>query len=91
MDYQDVGVWMLHGLSAHLGNFKELPNSALCHYNWDWCRMFWSNSGLGEYGLPEEAIGCHWYGGDRLGRMNEWQAGPNSDYWIVKLANSVFP
>lgn len=91
MDYQDVGVWMLHGLSKHLGDFKELPNEALCHYNWDWCPMFWSNGFLEDINLPEEAIGCHWYGGDRLGKQNEWAAGPGSDYWIVRLANSVFP
>lgn len=90
-DYQDIGVWMLHGLSKYLGVVKELSNSALCHYDWNWCEMFWSRAGLDTYALPDEAIGCHWYGGDRLGRQNEWTAGPQSDYWIVRLANSVFP
>lgn len=89
IDYQDLGVWLLKDMAPLMGPVKELPMSALCHYDDLQCETLWDPAQTLD--LPEEAIGVHWYGGHVVSRELEWAAGPGSPYPIVKLAESVFP
>ena len=88
-DYQDLGVWLLKDLCQDMGECKELPMSALCHYNSFSVDPLWHV--LSTLSFPDVAIGCHWYGGHTTSQEFERDTTALSPYPIAKLAASVFP
>jgi hypothetical protein len=87
-DYQAFGTTLLKSIASHMGQFTEIPMSALCHYDHNRVGPLWNS---GKLDFPEEAIGIHWYGGHVLSKQNEPHARSDSGYALTDLARSVMP
>jgi hypothetical protein len=84
LDYQALGVHLYLEHKHLIEPHYELPMNALCYYDDSNCVEVWK-PGVG-LGLPDEAIGVHWYGGHETSKSLEHEAHASSGYKITNLA-----
>ncbi len=91
--YQDFGPNLLQEMGRELfevsGKFLDQPMDALCHFRHTTVNALWGDYelwGFMDFELPESAIGIHWYGGHPISKLEEPNAGPGGDPYIVRLA-----
>ncbi len=94
MGYQDFGPNLLQAMGRSTlglhGKFLDQPMDALCHVRHTQCEILWEHGESALYEaeiiLSSSAIGIHWYGGHERSKLEEPNAGPGGEPYIVRLA-----